>query len=101
MLAFRNAVNFAPQDAARKQRTAPNDRARDSLCVDGSRWRGSAFKGLGRAFGTFIGRFVGCLKADHKRLCSAERRYLRVHTDVAKRLQWAKTNALEGILPNY
>lgn len=38
-----------------------------------------------------------CLKAHHKRLCSAERRYLRVHTDVAKRLQYAKTNVFEGV----
>ena len=26
--------------------------------------------------------------------------FRRVHSDVAKGLQWAKTNALEGILPN-
>src|ERR1700757_3473916 len=100
MLAFRNSVNIPRHDAARGM-AAPNDRALESLSMD----RADAAAHSRRARTAFrqrsSGRLGGCLKADHKRLCSAERRYLRVHTDVAKGLQWAKTNALAGNLPNY
>jgi hypothetical protein len=100
MLAFRNSVNFARHDAARRE-AATNDRALGSLQMGraGAAARSRPTEAPFRWCSS--GRFAGCLKADHKRLCSAERRYLRVHTDVAKGLQWAKTKGLEGILPNY
>jgi hypothetical protein len=100
MLAFRNSVNFTPNDAARRV-TVLNDRARDLFAMG----CGGVAAHVRRACSSFrrrsSARFGACLKADHKRLCSAEMRYLRVHTDVAKGLQWAETNALEVILPNY
>jgi hypothetical protein len=100
MLAFRNSVNFTRHDAARPA-AATNDHVFGPLQM-GRAVAAARSKQAEAAFRRrSSGRAADCLKPDHKRLCSAERRYLRVHTDVAKGLQWAKTKRLEGILPNY
>ena len=100
MLAFRNSINFTRHDAARGA-AGPVVRRFASLRMGPGGAVARSKGGRTPLRGRSSGRFGACLKADHKRLCSAERRYLRVRTDVAKGLQWAKTNALEGILPNY
>ena len=108
MLAFRNSVNFARYNFAQydaSRRTAVPAEDVDAY-RDWSRGRQIAFKrGSGRVDKASSPQMNGCLMADHKRLCTAEKGrkdgipgFIRMWRSGDK---WSKTNNFEGFLPNY